>query len=266
MKETILKYALKNALEFQGKVNQNVVLGLVLRDHPELKKDVPKVRQEIEKVILEIGKLTLEEKKEKLEHLAPNLLQSPPEETAEGPLKPLPKAEKGAVKVRIAPSPSGALHIGHAYGASLNYEYSKMYQGKLILRIEDTNPENIYEPAYKLIEEDLRWLTENNVAEVQVQSSRLGIYYDYAEKLIRDGKAYVCTCNAEVWREMKNHGKACSCRELPTKEQHVRYAKMFSGYAEGEAVLRLKTNIQDKTPARRDIGIMRIVDHVNPKT
>ena len=126
-----------------------------------------------------------------------------------------------------------------------------MYGGKFILRIEDTNPENIYPGAYQLIEKDIRWLTDNKVAEVIVQSSRLGIYYDSAEQLVHKGKAYVCTCDADEWRELKNNATTCTCREINLKDNKLRYAKMFSGYAEGEAVSRLKTDIHDKNPYER---------------
>lgn len=266
MKEIILKYALKNALDFNGKVNKNVVLGLVLRDSPAFKKDVPNVLKEIERIISEVEMLPLPKIKQQLQKLAPELLREKKEEKVEGPLKPLPNAAKGKVVVRIAPSPSGPLHIGHAYGASLNYEYAKMYDGKFLLRIEDTNPENIYAPAYEMILEDTQWLSDNNVAQVVVQSSRLGMYYDYAEQLVQKGKAYVCKCDPDEWREKKNQGIACSCRNLSVKEHNLRYAKMFSEYAEGEAVLRLKTDIKHKNPAMRDFPIMRINEHVHPRT
>ena len=262
----MLKYALKNALDFNGKVNRNVILGLVLRDHPALKKDVPKVLKEIERVISEVEMLPLPNIKQQLQKLAPELLQEKKEEKFEGPLKPLPNAVKGTVVVRIAPSPSGPLHIGHAYGASLNYEYAKMYEGKFLLRIEDTNPENIYAPAYEMIPEDTQWLSDHHIAQVVVQSSRLGMYYDYAEQLVQKGNAYVCKCNPDEWREKKNQGIACPCRNLSIKENNLRYAKMFSEYAEGEAVIRLKTNIQHKNPAMRDFPIMRINEHIHPRT
>ena len=266
MKETVLKYILKNAYDFNGSVNPKVVLGLTLRDNPELKKEVPKVNKLIEETIKEISKLDKKEIKAKLEKLAPELLQEKKKAKIEGPLKPLPNAEKNKVVVRIAPSPSGPLHIGHAYGASLNYEYAKMYNGKFIVRIEDTNPENIYPEAYELIEKDSKWLTENNVTEIVVQSSRLGIYYDHAEKLVEMEKAYVCTCDADKFRKIKAKSKACPCRSLEKKEQLLRYAKMFNEYAEGEAVLRLKTDIKHKNPAMRDFAIMRINEHIHPKT
>ncbi len=263
----VLKYILKNALEFQGKANPKAVLGLILKENPELKKDVPALMKEINTIAQEIETISLAEQQQRLQQLAPELLQEEEGPIVEGPLKPLPNAEKGKVVVRIAPSPSGPLHIGHAYGVSLNYEYAKMYNGKLILRIEDTNPENIYPPAYELIERDAQWLTDNGISEIVVQSSRLGIYYDHAEKLVQLGKVYACTCPSEEWREQKNKGIACLCRTLSITENQLRYEKMFSGgYAEGEVVLRLKTDIAHKNPAMRDFGIMRIVEHVHPKT
>ncbi len=265
MKETILKYALKNAYDFNGSINNKVVLGMVLKEKPELKAKVQEVLKGIQAAGKEISKLSAEELKKKLDKLAPELLQEKKEEI-EGPLKPLPNAEMGKVIVRIAPSPSGLLHIGHVYGTSLNSEYARMYEGKFLVRIEDTNPENIYPPAYELIVDDTQWLTNNNVAEVFVQSSRLGLYYDTAEKLVQLGKAYVCTCDADQWRKLKNQGTSCMCRNLSVKENQLRYAKMFNEYAEGEAVVRLKTDIADKNPAMRDFALMRIVEHVHPKT
>ncbi|MBI2662366.1 glutamate--tRNA ligase [Candidatus Woesearchaeota archaeon] len=266
MKDIVLKYVLKNAFDFRGKANSKVVLGAVLRENSALKSDVPALLKEIEKTIKDVEKMTLAEVEMKLGKINPTLLMEQKEEKMEGPLKELLNAVMGKVVVRIAPSPSGPLHIGHAYGTSLNYEYAKMYKGKLILRIEDTNAENIYPQAYELIERDVKWMTEEGVVQVFVQSSRLGEYYDAAEKLVNKGNAYVCECDADEWREKKNKGIACSCRELSVKENQLRYAKMFNAYAEGEAVLRLKTDIKDKNPAMRDLAIMRIVEHVHPKT
>ena len=267
MKEIIQKYVLKNAFDFQGKVNANVVLGAVLKENEALRKEVPKVKTEIEAAVKEVEKLTLPEIKLKLEKVAPELLLTEKEEEKiEGPLKPLPEAQMGKVAVRIAPSPSGMLHVGNTYGLALNYEYAKMYQGKFYVRIEDTDPDKIYPPAYEAIPEDCNWLTDNGVTKVVIQSSRLGMYYDYAEKLVLQDQAYVCTCPAEPWRELKKVAKACPCRTISVKENQKRYAKMFGEYAEGEAVLRLKTDIKDKNPAMRDFGIMRIAERVHPKT
>ncbi|PIN87879.1 glutamate--tRNA ligase [Candidatus Woesearchaeota archaeon CG10_big_fil_rev_8_21_14_0_10_32_24] len=266
MKETVRKFVLKNALDFKGSVNPKAILGLILRSSPEFKKDFQKLNKEIESCIADIKNKSLKDIKKELENLDPELSKEKKVEVPKGPLKPLRNAEDGKVVVRIAPSPSGALHIGHAYGSSLNALYAKMYNGKFILRIEDTNPENIYPGAYQLIEQDAKWLTENNVSQVIIQSERLEIYYKHAKTLIDKEKAYVCTCDADTWREMKNNGEACTCRILPKKEQQECYQKMFKDYAEGEAILRLKTDVKHKNPAMRDFGLMRINEHIHPRT
>jgi glutamyl-tRNA synthetase len=157
------------------------------------------------------------------------------------------------------------MHIGHACTISSSSEYCRIYNGKLILRIEDTNPENIYEPAYGMLPEDGNWITKDNIAKVVIQSDRLGVYYDYAEKLVDKGQAYVCTCDPDHFKELVFEKKECPCRSLSVKEQHERYDKMFGEYKPGEAVLRLKTDIKHKNPAMRDFPLMRINDHVHPR-
>ncbi len=275
MKEIIWPHVLKNAAAFGGKANIKVVLGFVLRAHPELKKDVGAVLKTISELSGDVEKMSLEEIKAELKKQGAHLEKDGKKEeasgkrksaTVKGPLKALKNAEVGKVKVRMAPSPSGPLHIGHAYGALINALYAEMYKGSLLLRIEDTNAENIYPPAYELIEEDTRWLVGDILKEVVVQSSRLDRYYLHAKKLVEIAKAYVCTCDNDEWRSLKAKGKACPCRELEAKEQLERYEKLFDGYAEGEAVLRLKTDIAHKNPAMRDFGIMRIVEKKHPKT
>jgi len=264
MKDIILKHALKNAIEFGGRANPNAVLGRVLSEKPELKKNIKGLKKDIEITIKGIKKLNTKEQKEKLKQIAPELLKEKKEKKKDK--LEVPKAEKGKVVTRFAPSPSGPMHIGHSYVLDLNSEIARKYNGKLILRIEDTNPENIYPRSYEMLPEEARWLTKGNISEVVVQSERLGVYYDYAEKLVRMGKAYVCTCNPDQWRKMKAKGESCDCRGLKVEEQQTRYAKMFSEYAEGEAVLKLKTDIKDPNPALRDFSIMRVNEHRHPKT
>lgn len=103
MKQIILPYVLANAASFNGKANPKVVLGMVLKDKPELKQDIPTLQQEIDAAIKEIESLSLLQIQIKLKELAPqNLTKTKPEEKTEGPLKPLPNATKGNVILRIA--------------------------------------------------------------------------------------------------------------------------------------------------------------------
>jgi glutamyl-tRNA synthetase len=262
MEELIKKYALQNAVRFNGKANPGAVIGKILGEKPELKKKVGEIAKKVNKIIKEINSLSLEEQRSLLEKEAPELLKERKREKK----RELPnlKNVKNLV-MRFEPSPSGPLHVGHAYVLSLNSEYCRKYNGKLILRIGDTNPEKIYEPAYKLIEEDAKWVTKDNISKVIIQSGRLEIYYRYMEELLKLEKAYVCTCKPERYKELILKQEACPCRELAKEEQLERWKKMFKGYKQGEAVIRVKTDLNDKNPAMRDFPVFRINDSKHPK-
>ena len=111
-------------------------------------------------------------------------------------LSPLPNADKYAqIVTRFSPNPDCVLHLGSARAILLSHEYARMYNGKFILRFEDTDPK-IKRPSlifYDSIRQDLKWLG-CKVDEEYIQSDRLPIYYDYTERLIRGGNAYVCEC------------------------------------------------------------------------
>ena len=109
-------------------------------------------------------------------------------------------------------------------------------------------------------------MTNNNVHEVIIQSDRLHTYYDYAEKLINMEKAYVCTCEADKFREYTGKKQACPCRNLPLREQQLRWDKMFSTYEPGQAVVRIKTDVQHPNPAMRDWPALRINHSSHPRT
>ena len=271
MKDKILPYVLQNMIKYQGSANPKAVLGPALKNNPELKTQVPDVLKTIQEIIQEHQGQSTEELKTQLQSINPDLLPQKEPEQVKGPLKPLRNADMNKVLVRIAPSPSGPLHIGHAYGTMLNATYANMYGGKFILRIEDTNPANIYPKAYQMIEDDVNWLTGNKIDDLKIQSDRLDIYNKYTKQLVSQGDAYICTCDPDEWREMKAKKAACSCRSEETADQLIKLDKMYSiksegGFQEGEAVLRLKTDIEDKNPAMRDFSLARIAEHIHPRT
>ncbi len=258
----IRKWALINAYQHEGKAQIGAVIGKLISDNVEVKERLTEIKKEIERVILEVNSLSFDEIKEIVEKNYSNDLNKPKKEHS---LKELPNAVDGKVVLRFAPSPSGPLHIGHTLALSLSSAYAKKYSGKLLLRIEDTNPENLYPPAYELIERDARWLTDNGVAEVRIQSDHLSEYYDVCETLLHEGHAYVCTCDPDNFRALLHKSTPCPCRNLDSKEHVKRFALMFSHYKAGEAVVRIKTNIEDKNPAMRDWPAMRINDHEHPR-
>jgi len=255
-KEIILAYTLKNAAEHSGFAQpSSIISGLF--NHGLKKENIKKIMPEINNIMEQVNSLKPEEQQilyEKHKHLITY------RETREG-MPELDKVPKSGVIMRFAPSPSGPLHIGHALSASASYLYVKKYNGKFYIRIEDTNPENIYKPAYKMIEKEAKWLFENN-CKIIIQSDRLPIYYKYAEKLIKLNKAYVCTCDKEQFKTYIKNKKQCPCRNLPLNQQKERWEKMLSksktAYQPGQAVLRFKSDMKHKNPAFRDFPLARI--------
>jgi len=254
-------YALKNALAYDGKAAQGPVISALFNEG--LKKDeVGKYAKKISQIVSEVNSLSFEEQKKQFEEFKDEVSER---EVREG-LSELPGVKKSGVIMRFAPSPSGPLHIGHAATASLSFLYVKKYGGKFYVRIEDTNPENIYNPAYKMIEEESKWLFGNQI-EIVIQSDRMEIYYKYIERLINKKAAYVCTCSADKFREFVSAKKNCPCRDLTVKENMGRWDKMLdkNGFNEGEVALRFKSDMKHKNPAMRDFPLARVNTHEHPR-
>ncbi|MCD6383615.1 MAG: glutamate--tRNA ligase, partial [Thermoplasmata archaeon] len=261
MREKIRSLAAKNALKHHGTASVKAVLGMVFSAMPEAKEDPGEIKKLVEEVVKEINSLPPDE----LQKLAESAGRDEKREKKEGVLPPLEDAVVGDVVLRFAPGPSGPLHLGHSRAAILNDEYARLYKGKFILRLEDTNPRRIDPEAYRMIPEDLKWLGVE-VHETYVQSDRMEIYYDVARQLIEAGAAYVCTCPVEKWRELKVKGKACPHRELAPEVHLEKWEEMLDGrYGENEATLVVKTDLKHPNPAVRDFPAFRIVEHPHPR-
>ncbi len=263
--KSIEKFSLANAFSHSGKAQVGAVIGKLIAEHPEIKRELKELTPILGKIISQINKLTIAQQEEKLLQIYPEFFEK--KEHEEKVLKDLPNAKKGGVVMRFEPSFSGRLHIGHAYLLSLNYYYVKKYDGKLILRLADTNPKNVEQSAYDGLPEDANWLTSNGIHQLVIQSDRMQIYYDCALQLIKKGFAYVCICDPEKWKALTLKKQACSCRSLPAKENLARWEKMLDkkGYKEGEAVLRIKTDIKHPNPAIREWPAARIINTPHPR-
>jgi glutamyl-tRNA synthetase len=181
----------------------------------------------------------------------------------EAELPPLPNVAKyPKVVTRFSPNPDCVLHIGNIRALILSHDYARKYDGKFILRFEDTDP-RLKRSAlvfYDLIEEDLIWLG-CKWDEKFVQSDRLPIYYEWTRKLILVGGAYVCTCPSSDFKEKIRLGIACPCRILDPSDNLVRFEAMLNGaYREGEAVVRVRTDLNHPNPAVRDWPALRVID------
>lgn len=261
IEKIVYKHALANAVKHKGKANNGAVMGSIMASHTELRSEAKKVGPILAKVVAQVNTMDPELQKVELEKLGG--MKKPEKREEPQGLPDLPHAQ-GEVTLRFAPNPSGPLHIGHARAAILNSEYVKRYGGKLILRIEDTDPRRVDPAAYQTIEEDLKWLGFK-WDEKFVQSERMEIYYKYAEELIKMGKAYMCTCNGSDFKKLKDKSIPCPCRNQ-SPEKNLELWKNFNKAEERDAVLRVKTDIHHKNPAIRDWVAMRIVDDEHPRT
>ena len=260
LKKIVYKHALLNAAKHKGSANPGAVIGSIMSQEPDLRSKAKEIGPMAGKIVAKVNSLSLDEQKEEMEKF--NLEVKTQKQVKEVGLQELPGTHENIV-LRFAPNPSGPLHIGHTRAAVPNAEYVKRHDGKLILRIEDTDPKRVFEPAYEMIPEDLEWLGIHP-DEIVYQSDRFEIYYDYARHLIEKGAAYMCTCDGATFKELKDDCKACPCRSNSVNENLELWEK-FDTMEAGEAVLRLKTDIQHKNPAIRDWVAMRLVDEKHPR-
>jgi len=258
--EILFLCALQNAVKHGGVPQAGAVIGMVMGAHPELRSRAKEVSALAKEAIAGVAALSPEERVVLLQTRAPAMYASLSEKHEHKKVLPdLEKAEKGVV-MRFAPNPSGPLHIGHARAAALNDAYVKQYGGRYILRIEDTDPKRVDPDAYEMVVEDLKWLGLG-ITETVTQSDRLSLYYDLCTQLIGKGGAYVCTCNNEHFRELKEAKTACPCRDQSLEKNLELWQKMLDHvFKEGEATVRIRTDLDNPDPAMRDFPAFRILD------
>ncbi|MEM2098716.1 MAG: glutamate--tRNA ligase [Candidatus Bathyarchaeia archaeon] len=262
LKELIRKAALLNAIQHDGKAQAGPIIGRIVGEKQELKTKVKELSALIAQVISEVNNLCVDEQKRIVAEKWPEALKKEKVEEQKH-LPELPNATRyKQIVTRFSPNPDCVLHLGSARAIILSHEYARIYNGKFILRFEDTDPKAkrpILE-FYDYIREDLAWLG-CKVDEEYIQSDRITIYYEYTERLIRDGNAYVCTCKPEEFRKRVLISAPCKCRDLPATEHMERWQRMLNyGYTEGEAVVRVKTDLNHPNPAVRDWPALRIID------
>jgi glutamyl-tRNA synthetase len=269
---------LKNAVNYKGKANPKAVIGKLMRDVPELRKKGKEIKLLVQTIIPKINELGIDKQKEEVLKMDPHALDKVEKKAPEKKTLPeLPGAKQGEVVMRLAPYPSGALHVGNARMIVLNDEYVKKYKGKLLLVFDDTigtTKAKMDEPtakfvlpeAYDLIREGLDWLGVKYHKEV-FKSDRVEIYQEEAGKLIAKGDAYVCNCSPEDFKvKFKRPGIECPCRNKSIEYHSEYYDQMKEGSVEERgAVVRLKTGMDQKDPALRDHIIMRISDAPHPR-
>jgi glutaminyl-tRNA synthetase len=170
---------------------------------------------------------------------------------------------EGKVHTRFPPEPNGHLHIGHAKAILLNYGIAVDYNGKFNLRFDDTNPEKEEEEYVNAIIEDIKWLGCDWEDRLLHASDYFEQMYEYAVKLVKDGKAYVDSQSPEDIRKNRGTvteaGKDSPYKNRPIEENLDLLEKMKNGkFEEGAHVLRSKIDMASANMLMRDPLMYRI--------
>lgn len=262
--------ALKNALDHGGKAQFDAVISKFLGTRPDMRSSIRELMPGIKAAVQEVNALPPERQKELLDELAPGQREAAAaaakKQTAEDrtpSLPPLEGAVMGQVVTRFPPEPNGYPHIGHAKAAIIDEEYARMYNGRLILRFDDTNPLKEKLEYYDAIRAGIEWLGVRPDI-VKNTSDDISILHEYGKKLVRAGGAYVCTCSQEVIHDLRGKGMPCECRRDHSTALD-QLDRLFGGsYGQNEAIIRFKGDMADQNTAMRDPTLFRIIEGEHP--
>ncbi|MGE5585473.1 MAG: glutamine--tRNA ligase/YqeY domain fusion protein [Bacillota bacterium] len=177
----------------------------------------------------------------------------------------------GRVHTRFPPEPNGYLHIGHAKSICLNFGIAAKYGGLCNLRFDDTNPTKEDVEYVESIQEDIRWLGFHWDDRLFYASDYFEQLYEYAEQLIRDGKAYVCDLSPDEIREYRGTltepGKESPYRNRSVEENLDLFRRMRAGeFPDGSRVLRAKIDMASPNLNMRDPVLYRILRATHHRT
>jgi glutaminyl-tRNA synthetase len=177
----------------------------------------------------------------------------------------------GRVHTRFPPEPNGYLHIGHAKSICLNFGIAQDYGGLCNLRFDDTNPTKEEVEYVESIKEDIRWLGFSWDDREYYASDYFDQLYDWAEKLIQDGKAYVCDLNADEVRQYRGTltqpGKNSPYRDRSVEENLDLFRRMRAGeFPDGSRTLRAKIDMASPNLNMRDPVMYRILRSTHHRT
>jgi glutaminyl-tRNA synthetase len=169
----------------------------------------------------------------------------------------------GRVHTRFPPEPNGYLHIGHAKSICLNFGVALEFAGRCNLRMDDTNPTKEDIEYVESIEQDVAWLGFNWAGGTLYAADYFQQMYDYAEQLIRMGKAYVDDLTADQIREYRGTltepGRDSPYRNRPVEESLDLFRRMKAGeFPDGSRVLRAKIDMASPNINMRDPTLYRI--------
>jgi glutamyl-tRNA synthetase len=263
------RVVLENAVAHEGAAQAGPVVARLLATDPELRTRAEEVRTLVSSVVAEVRGLPVAELEDRLEGLGgPEPARTREPTGASSSFPELLGAVPGKVVLRMAPFPSGALHIGNGRMLFVNQYYRERYRGRLLLVFDDTvgsEEKRVETEFFDVILGDCE-LAGVRPDEVLYKSDRIPSHYPWARRVIEKGGAYVCRCPQDLLRENRVHGVACPERSQSVRETLDEWDRMLANaYNPGEAVLRLRTDLHDPDPAFRDRVLFRISDVDHPR-
>ena len=177
----------------------------------------------------------------------------------------------GVVHTRFPPEPNGYIHVGHAKAICLNHGLARDYKGLFNLRFDDTNPSREETEYVDSIMEDIRWLGADWEDRLYFASDYFDKLYEFAVKLVKKGKAFVCDLSADEIREhrgtLTQPGRRSPYRDRSVEENLELLEKMKSGeYPDGSKTLRAKIDMASPNLNMRDPVMYRIVHAAHHRT
>lgn len=245
----------RNNAAIHGSTTTSIVMAKLLGARPDLRQKARSLKPLIDDIVKEVNSID----KMDLKKYKP----VPKAKIQQNPLPPLPDVKQGEVVTRFPPEPNGYPHIGHAKAAIINYEYARMYDGRLILRMDDTNPAAERLEFYAAIKVDLEWLGIR-FDSVKNTSDDMELLHRQAARLIHQDEAYVCTCKRAQISENRKTMRACRCSAATPEQTHSEWVRMQKSYKPGEAILRYRGDMSSPNTTMRDPILFRIIDDRHP--
>ncbi|MYD59313.1 MAG: glutamate--tRNA ligase [Cenarchaeum sp. SB0678_bin_8] len=238
-----------------GSTTARIVLAKLLGSRPDLRGRAAEIMYTVQHIVQQVNEMDSSE----LAEFKPIRKTQSKRQS----LPPLPDATHGNVVLRFPPEPNGYPHIGHAKAAIINDEYAKMYGGKLVLRMDDTNPAAERLEFYAALKVGLEWLGVS-FSSVKNTSDDMELLHNKAAELIHKGMAYVCECSREESSKNRQDKVYCPCSRLTPEENHTRWVRMQTKYKPGKAVLRYRGDMTSDNTTMRDPVLFRIIHDKHP--
>ncbi len=250
--EVIRKHVLKNAYDY-GKASPGNIVGKIIAEHPEAKNDMKTTMGLVNDVVKQVNSMSKEDIEKELSYYT---FEEKKEESKEIIIK---DAVEGQVVTRFPPEPNGWPHIGHAKAFTLSWTIAKKYNGKVLLRWDDTNPEAEKKEFVESIKEGITWLGLDWDKEIYC-SDYISKMYELCEVLIQNGDAYICNCKQEDIAKGRELKKRCDCGKNSVNRNFELWSKMLRGeFEEGGCVVRLRGDMASLNTVMRDPTLFRII-------